>query len=142
MNNEMDDPTLNYFVITFDVRRRRTHFHKCVVAFMYQRGISWPDWLKKHDTFWRPSHRTFGFYDSFETAENLVLYHSKHISEGETNEYALIEQVPMNMIYPSMSKDFKEMQWYRLNFDTELYEKCERPELDVDGWARTVKFCF
>ena len=135
---------VQYFIITFDVRKRRSHFHECVIAFMYKRGIAWPHWLEKHDTLWRPRHRTVGYYHTFEEAVECVEEAAAHLSEGETNEYVLIERVPVGM-YPSVNRTkrgFAEMQWYRLNFDTEEYEPCERPDLDVDGWAQTSQFCF
>ena len=132
-----------YFLITFDIRKRRTFFHEQVIAYFYKQGTTWPNWLKKQDEMWYPRSRTHGYFDTFNEAEDLMINHSAHWSEGETNEYGLIERVPFG---PSpcanKSRGFKEMQWYQLNFDTEAYEKCERPNHLHDDMKQFAQYCF
>lgn len=72
-----------------------------------------------------PKYRTFGYYKTFEEAENAVLKNSCDICEGTYYNYIVIEAV-MDGVYPFAL----EMEWYNWvgDHDNGFYMKSGRPD--------------
>jgi len=75
-----------------------------------------------------------GIFKDLEDAEDVVLNNRADIAEGETNEFVVIEEVEVGMVYPLCMTRY----WYKYdpdpsNEDEGLYWRTEEPE-----WASGI----
>jgi hypothetical protein len=63
-----------------------------------------------------------GFFFNLEEAKKVVENNELDIAEGKTNNYIVIEEYNEGIYTAS-----KEIQWYKLNKETEKYIECEKP---------------
>lgn len=102
----------NSLILKFCKFFRRSKFmRKLTYGFVYDKMI--------------PKHRTFGYYKTFEKAENAVLKNVCDICEGAYYKYIVIEAVT-DGVYPFAL----ELEWYTWvgDHDNGFYMKSGRPD--------------
>jgi hypothetical protein len=71
--------------------------------------------------------RTPVIYTQFKYAEHAVRNNSNNLSDGLTYQYAVIEEISLNVIRPCIDYMVPSRWWYKYNSAKDEFDECQVP---------------